>query len=721
MKKKIWEGFLTFLIFAVLAVVFTWPVGLHLGEKLIGDGGDNLQFFGRMRLVEQNLSLGKWPFSDTNNWRYPGGFEFSRSADSYLLYVMGILSLGFVKNWVLHYNLLILTLFVLNAVCAYPLFKHLGKSKFLGVLGATTYGFSFQALARNGGHPNLMFTGGFPLFVYSLLKLLEGKKTKAYLALMGFSVLLTGFGSMQYLLILVGALPLVMLTTWMFYKEELKNYFAIVKNYLGFLLMLLVLFGGVFLVFSWPTLRALVNGDFVAGHGSLQDLYFWSPSVLDYIRPNQYLKLWYGDWFAVGEKVGVDWSLFLGWVEMILFATFLSLKRVNKKIKVLAVALIGIFWVMSLGVKSLDIGILLPYALLVKVFPYWGVAEATRWYIVFYLFVAMAGVMALENILKSRGWLAKVLGFAILGLVIGERWGGNFNLTSMEFSKLPYVEVVKQLPGQAVLDLPVDLTWSSLGASYDVLPFYYGKKTVNGYIHWSADTDEARRFLDESGAYRFMCDNENRKYFEGKDLDLNKAEERNEALFDYLRKNDIKTIVLHKQPESHLYFPEECGDVLAEVTKLLPRVIEIKGTSGPTQMEMRRFRMSNIDYRLYFAKGGIFRLNRMHYAQKQEGSGLELFVDGKKVDVADWANHSNFEWGRWTKRTIPSGDSYEVKIEPGSVVRFYSDEFVEGEGFLNAWYQFEEDEQSVEVPMGRVTENLEKIYEDTDKEVWLVH
>ena len=723
------KGFLRFLLvvgFFVLTIgTLTYPAVFNLDDKLVGDGGDNVQFFSWLQIINENAHKGRWLFADTNMWRFPIGFEFARGVDSYLFLLMGFGLNLVLNNAVLVFNLTILFLFVVGAYCAYLLFKEITRSDLLGVLGAVIYGFSFHALARNGNHPNLMFTGGFSLFGYAILRVwvdrLSTKFTKINLVLVGFSVLLIAMGSYQYLLMW---LVLLVTATWMMLLIDPKvvaGYLKIFWQRKWFMGLLLVVYLGVMLVFGGYQYASAIIGDkFETRVQKQSELYWWSPSLLEYVRPHEYLRLWYTGYFPKGEKLSIDFSIFIGFVEISLFAWFVF-SGVEAKKKIFVSGMFLVFWVLSLGMKSPDLGISLPYFWLHPIFPFWGVEEVGRWYTVFYLFVT-AGILLVLARFKQKKYFVPLVIF-ILILVTVERWSGGFYLSEMKGLRGEFEGVVRNLPGTAVLDIPVDLTASHYASYTNSLAGYYGKKITNGYLHWSVDSDISRTFIDGSTLRRFAClsyHNVWRGYVSEQDIDLSRSTENNNLLVDRLKENDVREIVLHKDRSmSHLYF-EECDNVLAEVTRLLPRVSVIGGALGRQELLGRRFDKGVVDYKLYFPRGGKLSLYGLNYSDPLGGVGLRILTKEGEVDLSEWQQKESFDNGQWTKWLNRDGEAFAMRVESGEVIQLLGDAYTEDGGFLNLWYEFEKDEALSNVPWGNQFGPVEKVFEDENEEVWLV-
>lgn len=217
--KKI---YLPFLLGIIFSVIFTFPAVLHLDNHVIGDGGDNYQYAGFQQLVAENIKNTKWPLANTNTWRYPVGFEFSRGFDSVLSNFFGASLLLLSNKPLISYNLTILSSFVFNFICAYLLFEEISESKKIATLGGIGFGFSFYNLARALGHANLLLTGGFALFTYALIKTIK-KQNKKHIFFLGLSGILIALSSFQYLVMLAITIAIVIPILIIFYPKKFQQ------------------------------------------------------------------------------------------------------------------------------------------------------------------------------------------------------------------------------------------------------------------------------------------------------------------------------------------------------------------------------------------------------------------------------------------------------------------------------------------------------------------
>src|SRR3989344_6966058 len=197
--------FRNFFLYFVITCIVTFPAIFHVSDKIIGYGGDNYQFLGFQYVANHQVEQGQFPFGWTNYWRYPVGFDFSAAYDSTLLMLTGVALYSFISDPVVVYNFSTLLLLAVNGVLSFYLFRELTTNEWLGFLGGLLYGFSFYVIARAAGHTNLIVTGVFPFFVYSLIGLYKENGSWKHFFLFGISIVLTFLASLQYFLLLIGS------------------------------------------------------------------------------------------------------------------------------------------------------------------------------------------------------------------------------------------------------------------------------------------------------------------------------------------------------------------------------------------------------------------------------------------------------------------------------------------------------------------------------------
>lgn len=540
MKKFIFAVIL-FLFFTFL---FTFPAILHLTDKIIGDGADSSQLMGWQYVAETQVEKGVYPFSWTNYWRYPVGFDFSISYDSVLFISLGLLFYNFFNNPALVYNLSVLLLIFLNGVFSYLFFRKLSKNQVLGILGALIYGFSFYVLARLGGHMNLIFVGGFPFFLYSLIVFKEKKGNGTAYSLMGLSVILIFLSSLQYFLIFLGAAIFILPLFIFFYPRAFSSYASLIeKNKIKAASTFLVtLF--VFLFFNAGHVSALVKGTITTLSASYMT--FLSPHLVNFYLPNTYVPLVISlPPFPRTGLGGIEGSFYLGLVEIFLFLFFL-LANIDKRLKIFLSVSVLTTLLISLGCS---VGFF-PYCYIYKFFPFKGIAEVGRFYVILYLFLTIGIIYALKKIPPALKWLFPVMFI----FVIFERIPSKFYLSDTPDNE-PFIKVVKTLNSSAVFDLPIINQWESTRqkSNYDLYSIYYQKPIVGGSIQWVGNTPDSERFLNIFSDLECGSQTE---------IDKNKI---SKTMLPALNGNNIKTIVFHKILEPFDRGSQACDQAILNI------------------------------------------------------------------------------------------------------------------------------------------------------------
>ena len=246
---------------------------------------------------------------------------------------------------------------------------------------------------------------------------------------------------------------------------------------------------------------------------------------------------------------GIEGSLFIGFVEIFVFCYF-TLARLNKKLKVLIGTSALTMFILSLGCSST----ILPYCYLYNFFPFKGVAEVGRFYIIFYLFLTIGVIYVLKSLTRKSRWILLV----IFALIIFERLPSNFYLSDSPANET-FIKVVRSLNSNAVLDLPIinqDAS-SQQKANYDLYSIFYKKPIVNGYIQWLGETSNSEKFLNSFSTLE--CE---------QDSKINN-EDINSIMLPSLINAGIKTIVVHKYVEPFGTSPDACDLAFSNINLFL--------------------------------------------------------------------------------------------------------------------------------------------------------
>lgn len=692
-KINLFEILSVCLLAVFLSIVFTFPAVLSINSKFIGDGGDNYEYAGYMGLAAKHIALGSYPFTPTDYWRYPAGFDFSRGFDSYLSVGLGTL-LASIMNLTVAYNLTVLLLMSINGVISYLFFKQFLRSRLLGVTGMLLYGYSFYALAKASSHLNLLCVSGVPLLGLSILRIIRNQElSRTDFALLFASFIFISIGSTQYLIMALLMLAIYLLVFLLFEKEQTLNLLKKIFTYKKELILPSIVAVCVLLALYFPHLKAVVDGKFILLKRE-DTLYTLTPSLTDYILPNSYLRLFISKYVTSASLPSIEKIVFVGWIELLFFIGFLF-SPVRMRIKKIVLLLFAIPFLLSLGFGKDNQLFFLPYRFISETFPFNALVETSRYIIIFYLFLVCA-VLLLINSIKSKS--VRIIFIAVLLLAAFlERLPSNYYLVD-DLSKKPYVKMVKKQESQAVLDLPVNLYY----APYNVLSLYYDKAIVNGYFHWSADGDKEKGFInDRELLSRFVCSDTDRL------LSSFDEEKLNKDLLKTLADNNITTIVVHKDDK---FFHPVCTNVRARINQLLPENVTITPTGNNIKEIIMTVTNRKPTFSFFFPQNGKLSLESTYIAP----SNPAKFAIKYNNSSAPFGY--NFKQDPNNSMQLLPQNSILHPVQAGDTLVFYSDTTI-NHTYLSFRYRFiEEAGPSVKFKMP-----VEKIFDDKDGSVYTIN
>ncbi len=691
--------FCLILFFFLSSIVFTYPAILHLSDKLIGDGGDNYQ-----NLIFQFIASGKikhlqYPFSHTDILRFPVGFSFETGFESVVTILTGAF-LSLFLNSILTYNITVFLLLTLNGFLSFLLFKYISKSNFLGIIGGIIYGYSSFVIGRSAGHLNLLFIGGFPLFIYALLK---SKKnlTLRNITLVFIAGTLILLGSFQYALLFTLSFLICLPLLMFFFPIALQAIALNISKKAYKVLLLLLPFFVIIMIFSYPHLHAFLTGEFFKPDrtGSITILEN-SPSLKDFVLPNSYLPLQITE---LSKNLNnsfrsIDRVVFIGWVELFLFSLFIAFYK-NKRLKYLILSVTLIFFIFSLGFINPESKIYLPYFFLHNIFPFSFIDEPTRFFVVFYLFLIIGVILQLKQMYKKNGKTMVFLIFVAI-LIVLERLPFNYWLAPT-FVNDSFIQVVRKEKGTAVWDIPVSYT----NSIYDVLPYAYDKKIISGPFQWFADTEKPKSFIKNNNLARFIC---------GENIKINKGtESENIKLIQVLKTHNIQTIVVHtNDPKDHAkyYFPD-CANARIQASILLPQLFMPIPTSQPKVLSLFFPTIPGVGDKIFFPYEGTFYINGFH-AYPSSWLPIHLFLDGKEIALDQ-------HWTDRGQKNATLDPFLKIDTKSGSKLRIEFDKNQnESYSFIKLWYRYEPNTAAV----GDITINgITKVYQDDDATVFKIN
>lgn len=670
MKNNFVASLSIILISIFFALLFLWPSLPHLTTQFIGDGGDNYEYASYMGYAAQEISDGRFPLTHMNFWRYPVGIDFQRSFDSYLT-----LSIGTFWTLLVHlplsYNLTILTILVLNGICSYILFSSISKSRLLGLLGMVMYGFAFYPLAKANAHINLLFIGGFPLFIYFILRLYATHQPRLRDFLFVFlSILLVAIGSLQYLVMLFLFSIISGLLVFFFYRSLWDSALHKVKMHLFSAIQAGVIAGLLFLFLFSAQLWAMLNGTFQFGTRE-GTLYNSTPALENFFLPNTYLDLVSTSIAPSHALPSIESMVFLGWVEIVLFLLFLTTTHIQKRFRIFIGSLFLIFFVLALGYGRDNDFFLLPYRFLGQLPIFKIIAEPGRYFVIFYLILTTAIVLFLKHTSRSLRFPLYAIPLLFLLLVTIERIPKSIKLVET-LRHEPYVSVVAKTSGKAVLDLPVNIYYPR----YNVLSLFYQKPIVNGYFHWSGDGPMEKSYVQNSGLLeRYSCNGT--APLEAYDIYTTLEKEEDDILLASLKEHGISTLVIHKDDK---FFHQVCKNVRLRLSRLVPYEHVLPETEISKEIVAKAWDGAP-SFTFYFPKDGIFWLDSMYISPSSPAFFTITNSDGKELE--------------YTWNPVGSPNAFEiqpkytirVQVSAGSTVTFSSPDEV-ADTFFSMWYHY---------------------------------
>ncbi len=298
----------------------------------------------------------------------------------------------------------------------------------------------------------------------------------------------------------------------------------------------------------------------------------------------------------------------------------------------------------------------------------------------------------------KKTYLSYILIIIIAVAFVIERLPKNYWLSPV-FSDKGYAQHVKEQPGSAVLDLPL----SYYNTTYDILPYVYGKKIVNGNFQWFADTEKTKLFIRKTGLEKFAC---------GHSSPINLTETSNNKLIKQLVQADIRTIVVHKndlEDKAKYYFPE-CANARLQTSILLPQLYSADPTEKQKVLSLFFPAITGIGDAVTFDYDGIFYLDGIH-AYPIGWMPIHLILDEEElVFPQPWQDKGdgNAILEPFLKIPVKKGSRLSLRFDKNQNSSY---------SFIKLWYRYEPKEK---ITKQVVINNIEKIYEDDDAAVFTI-
>ena len=305
------SGWLVWLWFILLAVLFTRPLITRMGNEIAGEIGDNIYFIWMIGWVRKALfKLGVDPM---NVWflNYPEGWNMAHTEITPAQLALGQI-FAFIGSETFAYNAVMLLSFVLSGVITFYWVRRLTGSTAAGVLSGTVFAcLPYRQAHFLAGHLNLSGTQWLPLFFWGWFDLLKPDQKEfrikpPLMAAIGLG--LTALTSQYYffMMVIVAGFQAV----WMVLihqRGSLKD-----RNFWKSFGLFILLSIPLLLAAELPFLR-------LAGAGGMPDrdwggVRMYSAGLSDYLLPGT-------THFLFGRWVGAHFNRDI-WIEATLYAGF---------------------------------------------------------------------------------------------------------------------------------------------------------------------------------------------------------------------------------------------------------------------------------------------------------------------------------------------------------------------------------------------------------------
>ncbi len=214
-------------IYALLAVVMTWPAMAKLGTELAGGRSDLWIHQWTFWWVKEALQSGQNPFFTTQLY-FPQGVSLT-SHNIAWLNIAAWLPLQALVGSTAAYNLIIISIFALNGFCFYLFARELTRSLPGSFVGGLVFGFWPYTMSHYD-HPNMILIFWVPLTLLLIHRTFK-KQTLLYALLAGVTLALIGISRWQ--LLVMSAPILIGYVFYLFISDKVKRTRRVVVLLLG--------------------------------------------------------------------------------------------------------------------------------------------------------------------------------------------------------------------------------------------------------------------------------------------------------------------------------------------------------------------------------------------------------------------------------------------------------------------------------------------------------
>jgi hypothetical protein len=478
-----------------LALWVSWPVGIHLGDRILGNPGDSTGTIaglweyahdGGFHLLGSHLdTFTGAPFG----WRQGNGINVT---DALVLYPAFLGAK--VGQEIAAYNLVVLSGLVLSALAMYVLVRRLGMSSLVAAWGALVYTVFPWHIEKAQGHAPFVHLEGFPLLVLAGLAWYRRPDLVRALLLAGaLAVLWTTAGYFG----VIGAVALVTLlaVAAVMQRARLGAAGALRRSALGLAPSLFVMF----VVYAIGRLGAGAVG--IAAARNVHELWDYGARPWEFVVPS-YRNILFGNdvgpWLVIRlhNSNFSETSLYVGWLTLLLALAWIvwafvrrsTLSDERKFATVALTALVVVGVACSLPTPLPHTGIPMPARVIWQIAPEFRVPSRFIALVMTALIpIAAFSLEAVRSAVSHTQWLGRVAPLAAAALCVVAATVSYLELafkpppiTTSLSSPPPEYAAVRAAPPGVLAEYPLASADQAVNSDYVFWQRVHRRRLLNG-------------------------------------------------------------------------------------------------------------------------------------------------------------------------------------------------------------------------------------------------
>jgi hypothetical protein len=346
-KKQI----LVTIFYLAVALIMFYQITLNITTVAPGTGADTYQNLWNIWWVKYSIFTLHQNVFYTKLLFWPLGASLAFQTLSPLL---GLISVPFqaLFGTVFGYNVMFFIGFALSGLCMFILADYLTKNSYAALISGFIFTFSAFHIAQGLSHIHFTNIEFIPLFIYFLLKILDGEKGyKNIIGMAASFALTTMIGNIEQTIMVFMAL-VVIIVIFLFYKERRKT--IVSRNFIISMVLFVVL---AFIIGAWnfiPLIKAVSSsgGLGIADYlNSAQSNIAWSASPLAFFLPSYFNGILYHTstnsiWYMIYAAAPVEKVAYIGYAVIALM--LLAVYKYRKEMLPWAICAIIFAW-LALG------------------------------------------------------------------------------------------------------------------------------------------------------------------------------------------------------------------------------------------------------------------------------------------------------------------------------------------------------------------------------------